>query len=68
MPMMPIPITNDEGPRELPFPAPISFFADYADPLKTGRDPYIPFADCVRVTEIAVRARQSAGTGEPCPL
>jgi predicted dehydrogenase len=61
-------ITNDEGPRELPLPAPVDFFADYVDSLKTGRDLYIPFADCVRVTEIALRARQSAETGKPCTL
>jgi hypothetical protein len=46
----------------------VSFFADYIDSLKTGREPHIPFADCVRVTEIALRARQSARTGKPYTL
>ncbi len=51
-----------------PSPRPFDFFADYVDSLETGRDPYIPFADCVRVTEIALRARQSAETGKPCQV
>jgi predicted dehydrogenase len=61
-------ITNDEGPRDLPIPAPIDFFADFVDALAARRQPYIPFADCVRVTEIALRARQSAETGKPCSV
>jgi len=61
-------ITNDEGPVEVPLPAPVNFFADYVDSLRAGREPYIPFADCVRVTEIGLSARQSAETGKPYTL
>ena len=61
-------ITADDGPRELPLPAPINFFADYVDSIASGREPHIPFEDCVRTTQIALRARQSAETRKPYRL
>jgi predicted dehydrogenase len=61
-------ITAEEGPRELPRPDPVAFFADYAAALREGRDPFIPYKDCVRITEVVLRARESADTGRPVSI
>ena len=58
-------ITHDQGPRELPLPEPVPFFADYLAALKEKREPFIPFRDCVRITEVVLRAREAAETGRP---
>jgi len=61
-------ITHDEAPRELPLPDPFPFFADYLAALKEKRAPFIPFADCVRITEVVLRAQKAAETGRPVKL
>lgn len=61
-------ITQDEGPREVPLPAPVPFFADYLAALAARRPPFIPFADCVRISEVALRAREAAETGRVVKL
>jgi predicted dehydrogenase len=61
-------ITHDEAPRELPLPEPVPFFADYLDALATKRQPLVPFADCVRITEVVLQAREAAEMGRPVRL
>ena len=58
-------ITQDEGPRELSLPPAINFFAEYVEALKAGREPFIPFADCVRMTEVVLKAREASESGLP---
>jgi predicted dehydrogenase len=61
-------ITSEEGSRELPLPPPVNLFSEYLDALRDDRDPFIPFADCVRITEVALRARKAAESGRPAKL
>jgi len=61
-------IMHDEGPREVPLPPPVNFFADFLQAIQTNSDPFIPFADCVRITEVVLRADESAQTGRPVRL
>lgn len=61
-------ITNDEGPVVLRLPPPVSFFPDFVKAVQRNREPYIPFADCVRMTEVVLRTRESAETGRPVKL
>ena len=58
-------ITHEEEPQELALPEPVHFFADYLDALAEGRRSYIPFDDCVRITEVVLRAREAAEIGKP---
>jgi len=58
-------ITAEKGPRELPLPEPVAFFADFLDAVARGRPPFIPFSDCLRITEVVLRAREAAETGRP---
>lgn len=60
--------TADEGPREVELLEPVSFFGDYVAALESGRAPYVPFADCLRITEVVLRAREAAETGRPVKL
>jgi predicted dehydrogenase len=61
-------ITADEGPRELSLPGPVNLFADFLAAIEERRDPFIPFDDCVTITEVALRARASAQAGSPVSL
>jgi predicted dehydrogenase len=61
-------ITQTTGPRELRLPAPVDLLADFVKTVQKGTPPYIPFADCVRATEIVLRAKESAQTGRPMPI
>jgi len=61
-------LTHEEGPRELPLPPPVAFFADFVEALQQRRAPFIPFAECVRITEVVLRAREAAETGRPMKL
>jgi len=58
-------ITHDEGPSELRLPPPVNFFADFLQAIQMKSEPFISFADCVRITEVVLRARESAETGHP---
>jgi predicted dehydrogenase len=58
-------ITQEEGPRELPLPEPVPFFADYLEALTNRRAPFIPFEECVRITEVVLRTREAAEAGRP---
>lgn len=60
--------THDRQPRELPLPKPVPFFADFLAARREQRAPFIPFADCARITEIVLRAREAAETGRPVPV
>jgi predicted dehydrogenase len=61
-------ITHGAEPRPLPLPAPVPFLADYVWALEQKRPPFIPFADCVRITEVVLRAREAADTGRPVKI
>jgi predicted dehydrogenase len=61
-------ITHDEEPRALRLPPPVAFFTDYVQALEQQRPPFIPFADCVRITEVVLRAREAAETGRPVKI
>jgi len=58
-------ITHEQEPQELALPELVNFFADYLDALEKGRRSYIPFDDCVRITEVVLRAQEAAETGKP---
>jgi len=61
-------ITRDHGPKSLPLPPPVNLFADFVDAVRKDREPFIPFSDCVRITEVVLRARESAECGRPVRL
>jgi predicted dehydrogenase len=61
-------ITRDEGPHNITLPRPINLFADLVDAVRRKRQPYIPFPDCLWITEVVLRARESAETGRPVKL
>ncbi|NIR00519.1 MAG: Gfo/Idh/MocA family oxidoreductase [Gemmatimonadales bacterium] len=61
-------ITKAEGPRELRLPPPVNFFADFIKAIQTDSEPFIPFADCVRITDVVLRARESAESRRPIKL
>ena len=61
-------ITNDEPPRELALPEAEDQFVDFATALSEGRECQVSEADCYRMTEIVLKAREAALTGVPLPL
>jgi len=61
-------ITQETGPREVRLPAPVSLFADFVAAVQKNSEPIISFAECVRSTEVVLRARESAETGHPVPI
>ncbi|MBN1461700.1 MAG: Gfo/Idh/MocA family oxidoreductase, partial [Armatimonadetes bacterium] len=61
-------ITQSQGPRELRLPRAVNFFVDFVAAVEKGKEPFIPFADCARMTEVVLRARESAETGRPISL
>ena len=61
-------ITQEEGPVTLRLPPPFNLFADFVKAIQRNKEPYIPFADCLRITEVVLRARESAETGRPIKL
>ncbi len=61
-------ITNNEGPVGLRLPPPVNFFADFVKAIQRNGEPFIPFADCLRITEVVLRTRESAETGRPVRL
>jgi predicted dehydrogenase len=56
-------ITSDAGPQELPLPEEVEFLPDFLESIRTGREPYIPFVECARSTEVVLRAREAAESG-----
>jgi len=64
----PVLITNDQGPRELPTGTEENHFADFVRAIESGGDCLAPEADCFRITEIVLKARESAETGMPVRL
>jgi len=61
-------ITQEEGPRELPFPEPENTFVDFVESLRTGRPFGVPQEDAFRITEVVLKARASAEIGRPVRL
>jgi predicted dehydrogenase len=61
-------ITHEAGPRELPQPTAIPFLADFLAARAAKRPPFIPFAECVRITDVVLRAHESAQTGRPIEI
>ena len=60
--------TQKEGPHNIPLPRPVNIFADLVEAIRRSRNPYIPFTDCLWITEVVLRARESAETGRPVKL
>ena len=61
-------ITGLDGPRELELPEPVDFFADFLDELSGKGEHLISQADAFRLTEICLKAREAAETGQWVPL
>jgi predicted dehydrogenase len=61
-------ITQEDGPAELPLPPGVNLFADFLEAVNNDREPFIPFAECAKMTEVVLRARESAETGRPVRL
>ncbi|MFB3879865.1 MAG: Gfo/Idh/MocA family protein [Armatimonadota bacterium] len=61
-------ITRDEGPHNIALPRPVNLFADLVGAIRRKRQPYIPFAEAVGITNVALRARESAEAGRPVKL
>jgi predicted dehydrogenase len=61
-------ITGDRAPRELALPERLPFLADFLDAAAKKRRPFIPFSDCVRITEVVLRAREAAEIGRPVKI
>jgi predicted dehydrogenase len=61
-------ITQEEGPAELPLPPGVNLFADFLGAVRDDKEPFIPFADCAKITEVVLRAHESALTGRPSRL
>jgi predicted dehydrogenase len=61
-------ITQEKGLAELPLPPGVNLFADFLEAVHDDREPFIPFADCAKITEVVLRAHESAQTGRPARL
>ncbi len=61
-------ITQEEEPVELPLPPGMNLFADFLEAVNNDREPFIPFAECLTITEVVLRAHESAQTGRPVRL
>ena len=61
-------VTHWQGPRDLRLPRPVRFFRDFLQAVERKRDPFVTFDDCARITEVVLRARESAETGRPVTL
>jgi predicted dehydrogenase len=57
-------ITNAQAPREVPTPPTESQFADFLAATRGERTCRVPAEDAFRMTEIVLRARQAAETGQ----
>ncbi len=57
-------VTAAEGPRDLELPEPVDFFTDFLAELAGEREHLISQADAFRLTEICLKARQAAETGQ----
>jgi predicted dehydrogenase len=61
-------VTQSQGPQELRLPRPVSFFGDFLEAVDEGTEGFIPFEDCAHMTEVVLRARESAEIGRPITL
>jgi predicted dehydrogenase len=61
-------ITQDQGPETLDLPEPQNQFVDYVSALKDDRAFGVPQKDCFRMTEIVLKIRDAALSGEPAAL
>lgn len=57
-------VTAAEGPRDLELPEPVDFFTDFLAELAGEREHLISQADAFRLTEICLKAREAAETGQ----
>lgn len=55
--------TDDSPPGDLPLPAVKSLLRDFIESLENGAEPCISAGDSLRVTEIALKARDAADEG-----
>ena len=61
-------ITHDCAERVLPMGAEENHFVDFVRAIKSGGDCLAPEADCYRITEIVLKAREAAETGRAVRL
>ena len=61
-------ITHDQAERVLPMGVEENHFVDFVRAIKTGGDCLAPEADCYRITEIVLKAREAAETGRVVKL
>lgn len=62
-------ITSEEGPRELQAPEAIQGqFANFVGAIRGECDCDVPAADCLRMTEVVLKARAAAQRGIPFPV
>jgi len=61
-------ITHEGEPEELQLGKPVDEFLNFLNAVKGLEDCEVPAEDCFRVTEIVLRARESAETGRPVNL
>jgi len=61
-------ITHERGVEELTLGEPVDEFRNFVNALKGLEECDVPAEDCFRVTEIVLKARESAERGEPIKL
>jgi len=61
-------ITHESEPEELPLGEPVDEFMNFLNAVKGIEECEVPAEDCFRVTEIVLKARESAETGRPVKL
>lgn len=61
-------ITGDEGPRELPLPAPGKQFVNFVRSIRGEETCAAPAQDCFRISEVVLRLREAAESGSVVAL
>jgi predicted dehydrogenase len=61
-------ITNDEEPRAVELDEKMDQFANFVGSIYDGGDSWAPAEDCLRMTEVCLRLREVANSGEVADL
>jgi predicted dehydrogenase len=61
-------ITNDEGPRAVELDEKIDQFANFVASIYEDGQSWVPAQDCLRMTEVVLKLREVANTGEVADL
>lgn len=61
-------ITADEGPRELPLPAPGQQFVNFVNSIRGLEACEAPAEECFRITEVVLKLRAAAQSGQVATL